>query len=198
MAEFNKAYFEWFESRLEDPGVYFGIATSLYRAFSDHWPILEIGCGRGYITHHLLSQFGPDHCIVGIDISSYAVANPLVKSLEGKLLCCDIANCRLPFGDGHFNCVFSWQLLEHMPDEDSVTRAIEEMSRVSGFLQLHSIRVLESGSGEDVTHTMMRSRDWWVSTFRKVGWVIDPGAQTRFEATGNWAESKEILVLRRR
>jgi len=197
MADYNKAYFDWLESRLADPGIYYGIATSLYRAFSDQWPLLEVGCGRGYITHHLINQFGLDQAIFGSDISAYAVGNPVTSALANKLIRCDITKDRLPFENRHFNLVFSWQLLEHMPDEAAAYRAIDEMSRVAGFLQVHSIRVLESGAGEDVTHTLIRSRDWWVLSFRNAGWFIDPGAQTRFENTGNWADTKEILVMRR-
>ena len=64
MAEYNEAHFEWHESRVEDPGIYYGIATSLYRDFSDRWPLLVAGCDRGNITHDVINQLGREQVIV--------------------------------------------------------------------------------------------------------------------------------------
>jgi len=134
--KYDKAYFDWFESGIKDPGIHFGIATSIHDAFPDDWPVLEVGCGRGYITSHLSGLYGLEN-IFGVDISSYASSNPVIQGLNIRTA--DIAVNRLLWPDRFFGLVYTWQLLEHLLDESAANRAIWEMSRLSSKYQLHSI-----------------------------------------------------------
>lgn len=192
---YDKAYFDWFESRIEDPGVHFGIAHSIHSVFKSNLPVVEVGCGRGYIVKHLQSLYGSKGMVEGIDISKYATENPLEGIEPNTVWCRDI---RHGFGLRRFGLVFSWQLLEHMESEEEASRAISNMGMLGLGYQVHSIRILESGAGEDKTHTLMKSRTWWINAFSQWGGLcIDPAVQEMLERAGSWKDNPELFVLRR-
>lgn len=192
---YDKAYFDWFEAGIADPGIHYGIAESIHSAFQDDWPVLEVGCGRGYITSHLSGLYGIEN-VFGADVSLYASSNPVTPGLN--IRAANIAVDRLLWPDRFFGLVYTWQLLEHLHSESAANRALWEMSRLSSKYQFHSIRVLESGAGEDPTHVLMRPRSWWIEAFSNNGWIIDPERQAILEEVGKWHGNKELFVLVRK
>lgn len=86
--------------------------------FIAHEPVLELGCGNGYLTAPLAER-GP---VVGVDFSREMLArNPVAARVAARAEA-------LPFGDGAFPAVFCQGLLHHCPDPAAVLR---EMARVS-------------------------------------------------------------------
>lgn len=190
MSQYGREYFEWYDSKIQDSGIHFGIADAIHRAFPDQWPVLDVGCGRGYLVQHLVNLY-PE--AAGIDISVWAVKNPVIPGLP--LSHGDVSE-HLPWADHRFATVITWQLLEHMPTEEAARRAVIEMGRVSGFMQLHSICLSEE-SHEDPTHLLIRPRDWWIRLFGKLGWYVDPCLQETLIKSGNWTGNPELFVLRK-
>ena len=188
---FDKAYFDWFEKNIQDPGIHFGIADALHKTFPDNFPVLEVGCGRGYLTQHLHSLYGGR--VVGVDISEYAIENPIA---EGLLLYRDDISQEMVRAPDYrrYPLVLSWQLLEHMTGEIAADLAIENMSRLSSFIQVHSI-ALERG--DDPTHYMIRPREWWISMFARHGWHVDPLLLWFFNMNMKTGPNPEIFVLRK-
>lgn len=190
--QYGKTYFDWFEGGIADPGIHFGIADAVHKAFPDVDRVLEVGCGRGYITQHLHNLYPS---VVGLDISSYAVANPVSPDI--RLIYGDVCS-NLPLDDGSFDLVLSWQLLEHVNSEYEARNAASEVSRVCDFIQVHSICMDEESVKRDPSHHMIRPRSWWRKLFGDLGWVIDPAYQNLLERAGSWIGNHELLVLRRR
>lgn len=77
--------------------------------------ILEIGIGSGFLKNYLRSR-------------SYAVTTADHDRLLGPDMVCDIT--RIPVKDNSFDLVMAFEILEHMPYEDSL-KGIKEMERVS-------------------------------------------------------------------
>lgn len=87
-------------------------------------PVLDIGCGNGFVTKILLSGRG-EKFEFGIDLS----ANEIKRArLSGSFKHCSVASVyNLPFNDNSFNTVFSNSVFEHLQDLDL---ALKEVSRV--------------------------------------------------------------------
>lgn len=187
---YGQAYFEKYEATFAgNEGIHFGIAEAIKRAFPDAITVLDAGCGRGYITQHLASLY-PE--VTGVDVSEWACTHPIAHGLDIRRMdVCDLVG-QAPFWD----LVVSWQLLEHLPDEDAAWRAVAGMDGIGRFAAVHSIRVAESGHGEDETHTLMRPRRWWIDLFKGVNAYVEPAWQRLLEEAGGWYGSKELFVLR--
>jgi SAM-dependent methyltransferase len=84
--------------------------------------ILEIGCGKGAMLRHLRSA---GYVVTGIDLNGPALSHCRAAS-AGVSLCCASGD-RLPFADGAFDTVLSFDLFEHIRDSD---RHLTEVRRV--------------------------------------------------------------------
>lgn len=191
---YDQAYFERYEATFAgNEGIHFGIAGAIKATFPDAVSVLDVGCGRGYITQHLAILY-PE--VRGVDVSEWAVENRF-PALD--IRCMDVRSLSSypypPYED--WDLTVSWQLLEHLAEADDAQRAINSMAASCRFAMIHSIRVAESGAGEDATHTLMRPRVWWLCEFKRAGWFVDPAWQRRLEEVGRWEGSKELFVLRR-
>jgi SAM-dependent methyltransferase len=80
--------------------------------------VLDIGCGRGFLTRRV-QRFAP--ATTGIDLNRQAVAN----AVTGGLRVMDAR--RLAFADASFDKIYSFHVIEHIPD---LARAFAEMDRV--------------------------------------------------------------------
>jgi len=80
--------------------------------------ILEIGCGRGFLTRQV-RQIAPS--TVGVDVNPEAVANAVAPGLT-------VMDARqLAFDDAHFDKIYSFHVIEHILNLES---ALVEMDRV--------------------------------------------------------------------
>jgi SAM-dependent methyltransferase len=91
--------------------------------------MLELGCGTGRMTHSFARRFA---CVCAIDISPEMLARACQIHAERK-------NIRWLLGNGFdlscvdtdsMDLVFSYLVLQHLPDESLVFRYVSEMLRV--------------------------------------------------------------------
>jgi len=120
--------------------------------------ILDAGCGRQGFAKFMKEQ-APNLVIVGVDISVYiADTAEHCKVYQASL-------DELPFEDQNFDCVFSCDVLEHIP-EKRVPGALKELYRVlkPGGLWAFSIGTGPSGNkgpaGENL-HLTQKNPGWW-------------------------------------
>jgi SAM-dependent methyltransferase len=84
--------------------------------------ILEIGCGRGAMLDHLR---GAGHAVTGIDIDAAALSQ-CQESYPGLSVFVASGDA-LPFADGSFDIVLSFDVFEHIKDSD---RHLAQVRRV--------------------------------------------------------------------
>lgn len=80
--------------------------------------ILEIGCGRGFLTREI-QRLSP--ATTGVDLNPQAIANAVaddVRNMDARAL---------SFSDAVFDKIYSFHAIEHIPD---LARAFAEMERV--------------------------------------------------------------------
>lgn len=114
-------------------------ALSLHVALSERWfqqrefdlrgarRILDVGCGAGQLTQHLLKHADREATIMGCDLTwemllraRRRVRHDAVQWVVGNLT-------HLPFDEASFDCVTCGFVLEHLPD---VRRGLHELARV--------------------------------------------------------------------
>ena len=127
-------------------------------------PILDVGCGVGH-TVEALRLSGRE--AVGVDWSHAGVRRRWTSSITEA--CAD----HLPFRDGMFGGVTSWDFLEHIPLV-TLPAVIQELARC-GRWQFHAISAcLNSDIGDvswmpsqDRSHCSMFSAHWWQHLFQR-------------------------------
>ena len=83
-----------------------------------HDRVLEVGCGRGHLTKRV-QALAPD--TVGVDLNPESIAHGVTDGLRVMDATC------LAYADASFDKVYSFHMLEHVPD---VRAALGEMARV--------------------------------------------------------------------
>ena len=92
-----------------------------------HERLLEVGCSRGYLTR-LVQQTAPD--TVGIDVNAAAIARGVTTGLSVM----DAQQLR--FDDEHFDKVFSFHCIEHVPNLQAALREMDRVLKPGGSLLL--------------------------------------------------------------
>lgn len=115
--------------------------------------VLEIGCGTGYGTAMLADR--KDLQITGLDVDASVVefANKLYQSDNCHYMAFD--GSRLPFQDEEFDAVFSFQVIEHVVDDESFLKEMSRVLKPGG----HAIVVTPSEAMESVPCQGMRCRN---------------------------------------
>jgi len=98
---------------------------------SDSNPVLELGCGFGYICDRLTKKN-----VIGVD---YSISTLKHAKCEKVLATCDA----LPFRNNCFDTVIASELLEHLNDEE-LSRTINEIERVSRRYVLITVPYMEN------------------------------------------------------
>ncbi|HEY4529478.1 MAG TPA: methyltransferase domain-containing protein [Luteimonas sp.] len=76
--------------------------------------VLDLGCGSGYGTHRIAGHAAEVH---GVDVAADAVAFADARYRKSNLHFRQVAaGARLPFEDGSFDVVLSFQVIEHVED----------------------------------------------------------------------------------
>ncbi|MEX2152059.1 MAG: class I SAM-dependent methyltransferase [Gemmatimonadaceae bacterium] len=89
--------------------------------------ILDIGCSRGFITR-AVQRFAPD--TTGIDLNPEAIAS----SVTGGLRVMDAQ--RLDFPTASFDKIYSFHVIEHIPDLGAALREMDRVLKPGGTLLL--------------------------------------------------------------
>ena len=95
--------------------------------------VLDAACGEGYGANMLAAAAGS---VTGVDISERAIAHAKARypaeNLEFR-----VADClRLPFDDGTFDCIISFETLEHLEDHRGLLSEFRRVLAAEGFLLL--------------------------------------------------------------
>lgn len=88
--------------------------------------ILEVGCGEGYLLHHLHQRF-PDAQMAGLDLSFGIVQMARHQGCPSRPFL-QASAYELPYADASWDLVVACEVLEHL---EQPQRALEEMRRVS-------------------------------------------------------------------
>lgn len=92
-----------------------------------HKKVLDIGCGFGWFEYHML-QKGADH-IWGIDLTEEDVHTAAASLQDDRVTFMVGSGIALPFEDEYFDCVVSWDVLEHIPAHTE-KKMFQEIARV--------------------------------------------------------------------
>ncbi|MCG8584697.1 MAG: class I SAM-dependent methyltransferase, partial [Pirellulales bacterium] len=121
--------------------------------------ILDVGCGAGQITTHLLKYADEDAAITCFDLSHEMVrrSRARLKSNRPTFLVADVT--KLPFADATFDCVTCGYVLEHLPDaRDGLSELARVMKPGGRMLLLTS---------EDNFGGAWTSRFWYCRTYNR-------------------------------
>lgn len=126
--------------------------------------ILDFGCGIGRHTELLGDMAGDKGRVCGIDINEWAIGEAArhsvyeFKSYDGKII---------PFRSSSFDVVFTWTVLQHVPDEELVN-TIEEFNRIlrrGGYL----IAYENTTEKKNASHIWFRNVDRYSMLMATVG-----------------------------
>ncbi len=97
--------------------------------------VLDAACGEGYGSAHLARSA---QTVIGVDISQEAIDHAKncyrADNLEFRLA--DV--CHLPFKDDEFDCVVSFETLEHLEDQSGLLKEFRRVLEPGGFLLISS------------------------------------------------------------
>jgi SAM-dependent methyltransferase len=97
--------------------------------------VLDIGCGSGGITLHLVEKHSAGQA-TGFDVELPVIKNArrraAERGLSGKTDFVQALPGRLPFADGLFDLVFSKDALLHVPDKDALFADIFRVLKPGG------------------------------------------------------------------
>lgn len=98
--------------------------------------ILEVGCGRGVTLDRISSQF---KCkTYGIDIAEEAIRDAKKESLFDHNLSVGSAD-KIPFTDNYFDVVVSFDVLEHVKNQERVISEIVRVTKKGGKILIYTI-----------------------------------------------------------
>jgi SAM-dependent methyltransferase len=97
--------------------------------------VLDAACGEGYGSAHLARTA---KTVIGVDVSKEAISHASeryqAENLEFQLA--DV--CNLPFKDDEFECVVSFETLEHLEDQSGLLKEFRRVLEPGGFLLISS------------------------------------------------------------
>ena len=97
--------------------------------------VLDAACGEGYGSALLASAAAS---VTGVDVSAGAVAHANGRYASDKLGFINADCLDLPFGDDEFDCVVSFETLEHLENHQGLMSEFRRVLKPGGFLLLSS------------------------------------------------------------
>jgi SAM-dependent methyltransferase len=95
--------------------------------------VLDVGCNTGYGTIRFLPLANR---VVGVDVSPRAIEAARERAVDGRPEFVQTSGFDLPFPDGSFDLVTSFQVLEHVPDPLVFLRQLARVMRPGGVVIL--------------------------------------------------------------
>ncbi len=97
--------------------------------------VLDAACGEGYGAALLA---GVAARVTGVDLSAEAIEHARSR-YRAPNLSFEAADCTaLPFADASFDCIVSFETIEHLADQDGLLREFRRVLRAHGFLFISS------------------------------------------------------------
>jgi ubiquinone/menaquinone biosynthesis C-methylase UbiE len=130
-------------------------------AFARGWvrgrTVLDAACGEGYGAALLA---GTAAAVTGVDVSGDAIEHARRRYGAANLEF-QVADCLdLPFAAGAFDCIVSFETLEHLADQDGLLREFRRVLKPEGFLLLSSPdRAVYSGELQNRNEYHVRELD---------------------------------------
>lgn len=97
--------------------------------------VLDAACGEGYGSHLLATRAAE---VTGVDVSGAAVAHAREHYTASNLQFLEADCTRLPFADQAFDCVVSFETLEHLQDHEALLAEFRRVLKPNGFLVISS------------------------------------------------------------
>jgi len=97
--------------------------------------VLDAACGEGYGTAVLGTSA---KSVTGVDLSETVIAHARERYV-GEQLQFMVSDCLdLPFADGEFDCIVSYETLEHLDDHQGLMTEFRRVLKPGGFLLISS------------------------------------------------------------
>lgn len=182
-----------------DPGV-FALHLKRY-LFAENWSVgcrvLDAACGVGYGAHHIAQRARE---VIGVDISPAAVAYARERYVLPNLSFQSGDVTDLPFDDGSFQMICSFETIEHIEDPGA---ALDEFQRVlspDGLLVISTPRVGRTTRAPENPHHRIElsGEDFERELTVRFGTVEMFGQRRRQTNRHRLAQRLDILGLRRR
>ena len=93
--------------------------------------VLDAACGEGYGSA-LLAEKAASVC--GVDVSAEAIAHASERYRAPGLRFTEADCLALPFDDGEFDCVVSFETLEHLEEQDGLLKEFRRVLAQDGFI----------------------------------------------------------------
>lgn len=97
--------------------------------------VLDAACGEGYGSAHLALRA---HSVSAVDVSDAAIRHARERydseNLEFRVADC----CALPFADDQFDCIVSFETLEHLEDQEGMLKEFRRVLEPGGVLLISS------------------------------------------------------------
>ena len=97
--------------------------------------VLDAACGEGYGSH-LLARHAAR--VDGVDIDPQAIEHARTKYIQDMLDYHQASALELPFADDRFDCVVSFETLEHLTEHDELMTEFRRVLKPGGFLIISS------------------------------------------------------------
>ena len=90
--------------------------------------LLDVGCGEGLLVQRIAQRL-PSARVVGVDLQEHSIQEGWARHEAPNLEYRAMDGRSLPFADGEFDTVSAIELLEHVPDPDSMLAEIARCAR---------------------------------------------------------------------
>ncbi len=109
------------EKRRRKVGRAYDMALEIARLVPQGSEVLDVGCGNGFIAHHLSAMLGTS--VIGIDVTDTTDAPIDFRHLDGE---------RIPLADHSADAVLLCYVLHHAQDVSAVMNEIRRVLRAGG------------------------------------------------------------------
>jgi SAM-dependent methyltransferase len=182
-----------------EPGV---VALHLKRyVFAEPWcrgrEVLDVACGAGYGTAHLGRVASR---VVGGDVSEEAIAYARGRYAGDNVEFLVFDAAALPFEDDAFDCVVSFETIEHLPDRERYLAEVRRVLRPGGAYVVSTPRADETVERPEnpFHHVEYSERDFRELLGRHFGDVRLYGQRRRQSRRHRALRRLDVLGLRRR
>ena len=151
------------ERRRRKVGRAYDMALEIAQTISRGSEVLDVGCGNGFIAHHLSALLGTT--VVGIDVTNHAEAPIDYRCYDGR---------RFPGADGSYDSVLLCYVLHHAQNVQVILAEARRVLRPGGLALIY----------EDIPQT------WWD---KGVCWIHDRQwrdrtGPCRFRSESEWRD----------